>query len=116
MYNYWQYCLVLQEVWPEGVTLANQMHFKFPSMVTTNLKSIVRNAGAEGIRLMQDLLMWDPQKRPTAAQVSVCVCVFSRIRLSLLPVSLPLSPFNILISKLALLWPSLLQLSVELEK
>ena len=71
-------CL-LQDVWAEGLTLAMSQHFKFPSMVSNNLKNLVRNAGEEGLQLMQHLLMWDPQKRPTAAQVRVCVCARARV-------------------------------------
>ena len=44
-------------------------------MVSNNLKNLVRSAGEEGLQLMQHLLLWDPQKRPTAAQVCVCACV-----------------------------------------
>lgn len=57
-----------KDTWPEGVTLASQHHFKLPSMVPTSLKSLVRNASDDGITVMQHMLMWDPQKRPTAAQ------------------------------------------------
>ena len=49
--------------------LAAAMNFKFPTMVSTSLHSIVTNASHDGIQLMADLLAWDPHKRPTATQV-----------------------------------------------
>ena len=55
--------------WPEGHRLAAAMNFKWPQMIATSLKSLIPSAGADGIQLMQDMLAWDPQKRPTAQQV-----------------------------------------------
>ena len=63
--------LCQQEVWSEGVKLASAMNFKFPTMVPTSLHSLVPNASFDGVQLMADLLTWDPQKRPTAAQVEI---------------------------------------------
>ena len=61
--------LYLQEAWSEGLKLSAAMNFKFPNMVPTSLQSIVTNASFDGVQLMADMLAWDPQKRPTAAQV-----------------------------------------------
>lgn len=36
--------------------------------VPTNLKQLIPNASPEAVQLMRDLMMWDPKKRPTAAQ------------------------------------------------
>eukprot|EP00794_Sanderia_malayensis_P004769 gene4769-5396_t len=57
-----------KEEWPEGYQLAAAMNFKFPKMVATPLKQLIPNASPTAIQLMQDMLMWDPKKRPTAAQ------------------------------------------------
>ncbi|XP_035285239.1 serine/threonine-protein kinase MAK-like isoform X3 [Anguilla anguilla] len=65
-------CQVLGTVkksdWSEGYQLAAAMNFRFPQCVPTNLKTLIPNASSEAISLMRDLLQWDPQKRPTAAQ------------------------------------------------
>ncbi|MEQ2168564.1 hypothetical protein GOODEAATRI_015975 [Goodea atripinnis] len=44
------------------------MSFRFPQCVPTNLKTLIPNASKEAIALMQDMLQWDPKKRPTAVQ------------------------------------------------
>ncbi|CAM9190660.1 unnamed protein product [Chrysoparadoxa australica] len=54
--------------WPEGLKLASAMGFKFPQFVATPLSQVVTNASPEAIQLMNDLLLFDPQKRPTASQ------------------------------------------------
>ncbi|KAH0554390.1 serine/threonine-protein kinase dyf-5-like isoform X1 [Cotesia glomerata] len=54
--------------WPEGYQLANAMNFKFPTISRTPLKDIIPNAGQEAIILMEDMLEWNPIKRPTAQQ------------------------------------------------
>ena len=60
-----------QAVWGEGLKLAGLMKFKFPVMVPTALQSLIPNASSEGIQLINQLLLWDPQKRISASQVSV---------------------------------------------
>ncbi|KAA0203412.1 hypothetical protein HAZT_HAZT000858 [Hyalella azteca] len=54
--------------WPEGYILAKAMNFKFPQFTPMNLSSIVTNASPEALRLMSDMLLWNPTKRPTAQQ------------------------------------------------
>ncbi|XP_026481627.1 probable serine/threonine-protein kinase DDB_G0268078 [Ctenocephalides felis] len=54
--------------WPEGHILASAMHFRFPVFPRVPLSSVVPGAGNQGLRLMEDLLMWNPAKRPTALQ------------------------------------------------
>ncbi|CAB1436078.1 unnamed protein product [Pleuronectes platessa] len=44
------------------------MNFRFPKCIPTSLRSLVPNASAEAITLMKDMLRWDPEKRPSAAQ------------------------------------------------
>ncbi|XP_065339764.1 serine/threonine-protein kinase MAK isoform X2 [Cloeon dipterum] len=65
-------CSVLGTVdkrdWPEGYQLASAMNFKFPQFSRTPLASLVPNANDAGISLMEDLLSYDPAKRPTAVQ------------------------------------------------
>lgn len=54
--------------WPEGFKLASQIGFSFPKFVSTSLKTIIPNASDEAIDLMEKMMQYDPQKRPTAAQ------------------------------------------------
>ena len=63
------YWFFFQPTWPEGHQLAAAMNFRWPQCVETNLRSLIPNAGTEAIQLMKDTMMWDPKKRPTAAQV-----------------------------------------------
>ncbi len=65
-------CAVLgspsQTDWPEGYKLAAQIGFSFPKFVPTSLATIIPNAPEEAIELMTQMMQFDPQKRPTAAQ------------------------------------------------
>ncbi|XP_022613902.1 serine/threonine-protein kinase MAK-like [Seriola dumerili] len=54
--------------WPEGFNLALSMNFRFPKCVPTSLRSLIPNASNDAITLMKDMLQWDPEKRPSAAQ------------------------------------------------
>jgi protein kinase len=54
--------------WPEGFKLASQIGFSFPKFVSTSLKTIIPNASDEAIDLMEQMMQFDPQKRPTASQ------------------------------------------------
>jgi len=54
--------------WPEGIKLAAQMQFRFPQFVPTPLGQLIQNASPEGLAIMQDLMIYDPQQRPTASQ------------------------------------------------
>lgn len=60
-----------QSHWSEGYNLAASMNFRFPKCVPTSLKSLIPNASNEAITLMKDMLQWDPEKRPSAAQVDL---------------------------------------------
>lgn len=54
--------------WPEGFKLASQIGFSFPKFVSTSLKTIIPNASDEAIDLMEKMMEFDPQKRPTASE------------------------------------------------
>ena len=54
--------------WPDGLKLATNMKFSFPRFAPTALSSLIPNASKEAIQLMQDMLEYDPKKRPTAAE------------------------------------------------
>ncbi len=55
--------------WPEGMKLATQMRFSFPHATSTPFSQVIPNASPDAIALLQDLLVFDPQRRPTALQV-----------------------------------------------
>jgi serine/threonine protein kinase len=44
------------------------MQFRFPQFAPTSLGQVIPNASPEGLALIQDLLLYDPQQRPTASQ------------------------------------------------
>ncbi|KAK9309177.1 hypothetical protein QLX08_001126 [Tetragonisca angustula] len=54
--------------WPEGYQLAAAMNFKFPNFSRTSLNVLIPNASQEAVILMEDMLQWNPIKRPTAQQ------------------------------------------------
>uniref|UniRef100_A0A9J2P0P1 Protein kinase domain-containing protein n=1 Tax=Ascaris lumbricoides TaxID=6252 RepID=A0A9J2P0P1_ASCLU len=53
--------------WPEGYQLAASMNFKFQQSVATPLATIVSTVSQDGLRLMSDMMLWNPEKRPSAA-------------------------------------------------
>lgn len=57
-----------KEDWPEGYQLATAMNFKFPNFTRTSLAVLIPNASQEAVILMEDMLQWNPIKRPTAQQ------------------------------------------------
>ncbi|KYN15136.1 PREDICTED: serine/threonine-protein kinase ICK [Trachymyrmex cornetzi] len=54
--------------WLEGYQLATAMNFKFPNFTRTSLAVLIPNASQEAVILMEDMLQWNPIKRPTAQQ------------------------------------------------
>ncbi|XP_075151601.1 uncharacterized protein LOC142225670 isoform X2 [Haematobia irritans] len=54
--------------WPDGYRLASAIHFRYPDCVRVPLNSIVTRCSQPGLDLMEDLLLYDPDKRPTAPQ------------------------------------------------
>jgi len=58
-----------QSVWNDGMKLASKIGFNFPQYAPIPLGQIVKRASPDAINLMQEMLKYDPQKRPTAAQL-----------------------------------------------
>ncbi|KNB42856.1 protein kinase [Blastocystis sp. subtype 4] len=56
------------ETWKEGCILANRLHFIFPEFMAVDLSSLFPHASYEALNLLSSLLLWDPDKRPTAAE------------------------------------------------
>ena len=54
--------------WPEGLQLAQQMGFTFPSFAPIPLRQLVPSAGPEALDLMARLCCWNPARRLTAAE------------------------------------------------
>ncbi|XP_005187346.2 serine/threonine-protein kinase dyf-5 isoform X1 [Musca domestica] len=54
--------------WPEGYRLAASIHFRYPDCVRVPLNSIVTRCSQPGLDLLEDMLLYDPDKRPTAQQ------------------------------------------------
>eukprot|EP00730_Choanoeca_flexa_P012684 TRINITY_DN4518_c0_g1_i1.p1 TRINITY_DN4518_c0_g1~~TRINITY_DN4518_c0_g1_i1.p1 ORF type:complete len:540 (+),score=68.39 TRINITY_DN4518_c0_g1_i1:71-1690(+) len=53
--------------WPEGTKLASKMKYKFPQLTATPLRTLIPNASAEALGLMQDLMQWNPGTRPSCS-------------------------------------------------
>uniref|UniRef100_A0A182KA20 non-specific serine/threonine protein kinase n=1 Tax=Anopheles christyi TaxID=43041 RepID=A0A182KA20_9DIPT len=54
--------------WADGHKLAATIQFRFPECPKIPLATLVTRAGTAGIQLLEDLLLWEPEKRPTAQQ------------------------------------------------
>ncbi|EGR33152.1 intestinal cell mak-like kinase, putative [Ichthyophthirius multifiliis] len=65
-----QICKVLgtpcKEDWPEGYKLAAKVGFVFPQFKAQNFQDLIPNASPEAIDLIQQMLRYAPQKRPSA--------------------------------------------------
>ncbi|KJH53521.1 kinase domain protein [Dictyocaulus viviparus] len=59
-----------KEEWSEGYQLASAMNFRFPQAVPMQMEAIVNTIGKDGMKLMMDMMTWNPEKRPNAGQVS----------------------------------------------
>ncbi len=46
--------------------MAGKIGFNFPSFPAMSLTEFIPDANPEAINLMEAMLQWDPQKRPTA--------------------------------------------------
>ena len=54
--------------WRKGFELAQQIGFKFPQCAPQRLSSIIQNASDSALELIEAMLQYDPNKRPTASQ------------------------------------------------
>jgi serine/threonine protein kinase len=55
-------------VWSDGLKLATQMNFKFQPGNPIPIANILRTAPDEVVQLVADMLLYDPQQRPTASE------------------------------------------------
>ncbi len=53
---------------PRNIRIAHAVNCLISFQVSTPLRQIIPNASTEGIQLIKDMLLWNPQKRPNAAQ------------------------------------------------
>lgn len=56
-----------RQTWEDGVKLAHQMGYKFPSFTRTKFEQLIPTASRAGLQLLTDLLAYDPAKRPSAS-------------------------------------------------
>ncbi|CAM8992334.1 unnamed protein product [Rhodiola kirilowii] len=54
--------------WPEGVQLAKEINFVLPQYDAANLSTLIPSASKEAINFIKSLCVWDPSKRPSAAE------------------------------------------------
>ena len=66
-----------KEDWPEGLTLAAKLNFKWNRCAKVDLHTIIPNANTDGINLIDSMLKWEPKKRPTASQVYLSITKFT---------------------------------------
>ncbi|KAK8883753.1 hypothetical protein M9Y10_042852 [Tritrichomonas musculus] len=57
-----------QQNWPDFGRLVSKTLYRFPPTAPTSLSSMMPNASSEAIDLMQQMLLYDPAKRPSATQ------------------------------------------------
>uniref|UniRef100_A0A1I7XNT2 non-specific serine/threonine protein kinase n=1 Tax=Heterorhabditis bacteriophora TaxID=37862 RepID=A0A1I7XNT2_HETBA len=57
-----------KEEWTEGYQLAAAMNFRFQQAHPTPMEQIVNTIGSDGMKLMMDMMIWNPDKRPNASQ------------------------------------------------
>ncbi len=55
--------------WPEGIKLAAAMNFRLPQFNPTALQQLIPHASADAIAVITDCLKFDPNQRPTTAQI-----------------------------------------------
>ncbi|KAL0234072.1 hypothetical protein PCE1_001110 [Barthelona sp. PCE] len=54
--------------WPEGQRLGQKLNIRWPSVQPASIGALVGNASPDAIRLITDMLKWNPRERPTAMQ------------------------------------------------
>ena len=57
-----------QNDWPEGYALAKEINYKFPQFRGKKLKNVIKNASENAINLLELMLNFNPNKRPTAVK------------------------------------------------
>ena len=57
-----------QSTWADGIRLANKRNLRLPQSSGVPLSSLLPNASPDAITLIQDMLRYDPMKRPSASQ------------------------------------------------
>ncbi|KAJ3132224.1 hypothetical protein HK100_005516 [Physocladia obscura] len=55
--------------WAQGLKLAGAMRFKFPNMTAVPLQDVLPHASTESLQLIGDMLLYDPNRRPTATEI-----------------------------------------------
>lgn len=54
--------------WPEGHKLASKLGYKFPTLAKTQLNELMPDTPIDLIDLLEKMLIFDPNSRPTAQQ------------------------------------------------
>ena len=53
------------ETWKDGLRQAASINYRFPKLPACPLQRLMPHASAEAIKIMHDMMLWDPAKRPT---------------------------------------------------
>ena len=55
------------ETWKDGLRQAASINYRFPKLPACPLQRLMPHASAEALKVMEDMMLWDPSKRPTCA-------------------------------------------------
>ena len=55
------------ETWKDGLRQAASINYRFPKLPACPLQRLMPHASAEAVKVMQDMMLWDPKHRPTCA-------------------------------------------------
>jgi len=53
------------ETWKDGLRQAASINYRFPKLPPCPLQRLMPHASADALKVMQDMMLWDPSKRPT---------------------------------------------------
>ena len=55
------------ETWQDGLRQAASINYRFPKLPPCPLQRLMPHASTEAVKVMQDMMLWDPKHRPTCA-------------------------------------------------
>ena len=53
------------EQWKDGLRQAASINYRFPKLPACPLQRLMPHASTDALKVMQDMMLWDPTKRPT---------------------------------------------------
>lgn len=59
---------IMQSDWPDGYRLATAIQFRFPECQKVDMKTLIPRASEPGLQLLEEFMLWDSERRPSAQQ------------------------------------------------